>query len=151
MRCFQRRMAKMASTGKNYQIRKTKHWPRVHRQPTPTPRLPVQTERPWRFPMQLSFISYSFPYPHSPFALALHSMNRKCLLRVEDVPDTVLTILRFSFPPYSFCRGVSHRSPRWNFGRLPTCGSSLLLTAPLLRNLDHQIGFRQSSNSRKRR
>lgn len=63
------------------------------------------------------------------------------------MPGIILIILRFSFPLYSRLE-VTRGSPCWNFERLLTHGSYLLFIDSLLRNLDHQICFKQDERWR---
>lgn len=65
------------------------------------------------------------------------------------MPSMVLTIPRFSFPPYSWS-GVTCRSPRWNSERLPTHGSYLSFIAPLPGSVDHRMWFQTELNNGRR-
>lgn len=148
MRCFWRRTTTMGKQWEGVQFSKPK-W--SLQAPTPRPSPPpdaLQTERPLRFPTQLVSVQHFFFIPNSFCSCSSFIQSQifteclRCARPDSDNPELLFSSVLLP--------RVTRRSLCWNFERLPIHGSYLLFIAPLLRSLDHQICFKQSSNSRRR-
>lgn len=133
MRCFQRRMATMEQ----------------QQEIIPTKQAQAQAwspSAPYANTIQVAGFSLSpnsFCSCSSFIQSQIFTRCLKCARHDSNNPESLFSSLQSSL-------GVTHRSPSWNLEWLPTHDSYLLFIAPLLRNLDHQMCFKQRSNIRTR-
>lgn len=116
-------------------------------QPQLNPRTPCTDRKTSEVAQATGFDLAQFSsYPHGPASYLSFIQSQifiGCLACARHSSGN-LEIFLF-LPP--LCLGVTHGSPCRNFERLQTHDSYLLFIAALLRYLDHQICFKQSSSS----